>query len=169
MRRFLTLSIFILLLSSCSLAGPAVNAPTVEPPTPIVIIQECPAVDVCQETDAPEKLPFEGMWVSTSQTDPKLDSQIIVFTAESMYMVQTNIGITTDQTNEKFANIVSYDLENNHIVLRTQWIRVNGNFYGFDSPNFTVTYQIENDTLRIGVGWEGEFASEVDSMVYYRK
>jgi len=125
-------------------------------------------VDAHQETDVPERLPFEGMWISTSQTDPKLDSQIIVFTAESMYMVQ-NLGIASDQANEKFANIVSYDLENNHIVLRTQWIRVNGMFAGFDAPNFTVTYVIENDTLRIGVGWEGEFASEIDSLVYYRK
>ena len=125
-------------------------------------------MDVSQETDVPEKLPFEGMWISTSQTDPKLDSQIIVFTAESMYMTQ-NLGIASDQANEKFANIVSYDLENNHIVLRTQWIRVNGMFAGFDSPNFTITYVIENDTLRMGIGWEGEFASEVDTLVYYRK
>lgn len=108
------------------------------------------------------------MWISTNQTDPKLDSQIIVFTADSMYMVQ-NLGIASDQANEKFSNIVSYDLENNHIVLRTQWIRVNGMFAGFDAPNFTVTYLIENNTLRIGVGWEGEFASKVDTMVYYRR
>ena len=168
MHRLLTLSVFILLLSSCSSVGLAINAPTVEHPTPIVIIQECPTVDVCQETNAPEKLPFEGMWISTSQTNPKLDSQIIVFTADSMYMVQ-NLGIANDQANEKFANIVSYDLENNHIVLRTQWIRVNGMFAGFDAPNFTVTYVIENDFLLIGIGWDAEFASEVDTMVYYRR
>ena len=164
MQRLLTLSILVIFLPSCSSVAPA----TTESPTPVVIIQDCPTFEVCQETDAPEKLPFEGLWVSTSQTDPKLDSQIIVFTAESMYMTQ-NLGLASDQANEKFADIVSYDLENNHIVLRTQWIRVNGMFAGFDAPNFTVTYVVENDTLRIGFGWEGEFASEVDSMVYYRK
>jgi hypothetical protein len=144
------------------------DASTAETPTPIVIIQDCPTVETSQETDVSARLPFEGMWISTSQTDPKLDSQIIVFTADSMYMTQ-NLGIASDQANEKFANIGSYDLENNHIILRTQWIRVNGMFAGFDSPNFSVTYVIENDTLRIGVGWEGEFASEVDPLVYYRK
>ena len=128
------------------------NVPTIESPTSIVLIQECPTVDACQDSNISEKLPFEGMWVSTSQTDPKLDSQIIVFTAESMYMTQ-NLRIASDQANEKFANIISYDLDNNHIVLRTQWIRVNGMFAGFDSPNFTVTYVIENDSLRIGFGW----------------
>ena len=169
MQRLLTLSVVILLLlSACSPADQAMSAPTVESPTPIVIIQECPTVNACQDANISEKLPFEGMWVSTSQTDPKLDSQIIVFTADSMYMTQ-NLGIASDQANEKFADIVSYDLENNHIVLRTQWIRVNGMFAGFDSPNFTVTYVIENDTLRIGFGWEGEFTSEVDSLVYYKK
>ncbi len=168
MQKLLILSVLILLLSSCASVAPATNAPTVESPTPIIIIQECPTVDVCVDTNTPEKLLFEGMWISTSQTDPKFDSQIIVFTADSMYMVQ-NLGIASDQANERFANIVSYDLENNHIVLRTQWIRVNGMFAGFDAPNFTVTYLIENDTLRIGIGWEGEFASEVDSVVYYRK
>jgi len=41
-------------------------------------------------------------------------------------------------------------------------------FAGFDSPNFTVTYVIENDTLRIGIGRDEKFASEVDSLVYYK-
>ena len=167
MPKLLTLSIVILLLSGCA-SGPTSDLPTTQPPTPIVIIQECPTVAACQETDTSQKPPFEGLWVSTDQTDPKLDAQIIVFTADSMYMTQ-NLGIASDQANEKFASIISYDLENNHIVLRTQWIRVNGMFAGFDSPNFTVTYVIENDTLRIGMGWEGEFASEVDATMYYRK
>ena len=144
------------------------NVPTIESPTSIVLIQECPTVDACQDSNISEKLLFEGMWGSTSQTDPKLDSQIIVFTAESMYMTQ-NLRIASDQANEKFANIISYDLDNNHIVLRTQWIRVNGMFAGFDSPNFTLTYVIENDSLRIGFGWDGEFANDMDTMVYYRR
>jgi hypothetical protein len=40
---------------------------------------------------------------------------------------------------------------------------------GFDSPNFTITYLIDGDTLRIGTGWEGEFATDTDPLVYHRK
>jgi hypothetical protein len=40
---------------------------------------------------------------------------------------------------------------------------------GFDAPNFTITYVIAGDTLRIGTSWDGEFATETDPLVYHRK
>ena len=65
--------------------------------------------------------------------------------------------------------VLSYDLENNHVSLRTQWIRVAGAMRGFDAPNFNITYLVDGDTLRVGVGWDEEFAAETDPLVYHRK
>ena len=94
---------------------------------------------------------------------------ILVFTKDSMYKVEADLT-NPDQAyqREQFANILSYDLESNHISLRTQWIRVAGAMRGFDAPNFNITYLIDGDTLRVGLGWE-EFAAETDPLVYYRK
>ncbi len=128
-------------------------------PAPVVTEIAPPALD-----PASERLPFEGMWMSEGDTPV-----ILVFTKDSMYKVESDLT-NPDQTysREQFAKIVSSDLENNHISLRTQWIRVAGAMRGFDAPNFTITYLIDGDTLRIGVGWE-EFAAETDLLVYYRK
>jgi hypothetical protein len=147
--------IFILamLLAACTLP----STPTVAPLATENPLSATPA--------APERLPFEGMWLSEGEAP-----EILVFTKDSMYRVETD-QVNPDQpyTREQFAKIVSYDLENNHISLRTQWIRAAGRMSGFDAPNFTFTYRIDGDTLQIGTGWEGEFATETDPLVYYRK
>ncbi len=110
-------------------------------------------------------LPFEGIWVSEGDAPA-----IIVFTKDSMYWVESD-QVSADQmgTRERFAEIVSYDLENSHITLLTKWIRVSGLMVGFDAPNFNITYSIEDDTLRVGVGWDGEFAVDADPVAYFRK
>jgi hypothetical protein len=131
-------------------------------PTPAL-----PATDnaVPAPAGTPERLPFEGMWVSEGDAPA-----IIVFTKDSMYWVESD-QVSQDQVGarERFAKVVSYDLENNHITLLTQWIRVSGLMVGFDAPNFNITYQIDSETLRVGIGWGEEFAAEADPLVYYRK
>jgi len=147
--------IFVLaiMLAACTLP----STPTVAP-----LATENP---LSATPTAPERLPFEGMWLSEGDAP-----EIIVFTRDSMYKLEAD-QTNPDQpyTREQFAKIVSYDLEDNHISLRTQWIRASGRMSGFDAPNFTITYLIDSDTLRIGTGWEGEFATETDLLVYYRK
>lgn len=145
--------IFAMILAACTL-------PSTPTPAPLAIESSPSAASA-----TPERLPFEGMWVSQGEAP-----EIIVFTKESMYKMepdQTNPN--QPYTREQFASVVSYDLENNHISLRTQWIRASGRMSGFDAPNFTITYLIDGDTLRIGIGWEGEFATETDPLVYHRK
>ena len=147
----------ILVLAATLIACTLSSTPTV---VPLATESSLPA-----STPAPERLPFEGMWVSEGDAPV-----IIVFTKDSMYKVEAD-QTNADQTysREQFAKIVSYDPENNHISLLTQWIRVAGVMRGFDAPNFNITYLIDGDTLRVGLGWDEEFAAEADPLVYYRK
>lgn len=116
-------------------------------------------------TPASVSLPFEGVWVSDGDMP-----EIIVFSKESMYRVQSDQASESESySREQFADVVSYDLANNHLSLRTQWIRINGAMSGFDAPNFNITYKIDGETLQIGVGWDSEFAVDVDPLVYHRK
>ncbi|MFT3894015.1 MAG: hypothetical protein QM730_20490 [Anaerolineales bacterium] len=140
-----------ILLTGCSLPA----TPTTVPVATAVVLS--PA------TPVPDRLPFEGMWMTEGE-----NPEIIVFTNDSMYRV------ISDQTSdsaarEQFAKIVSYDLAANYISLRTQMIRVNGKKYGYDSPNFNVTYLMEGDALQIGIGWDDQFAIETEPLMYYRK
>lgn len=145
--------IFAMILAACTLPSTPTVAPLAAEGSP-------PAAPVMSES-----LPFEGLWMTEGDAP-----EIIVFTKDSLYKVEAD-QTNPDQpyTREQFATIVSYDLANNHISLRTQWIRAAGRMSGFDAPNFTITYLIDGDTLRIGLGWEGEFATETDSWVYHRK
>lgn len=145
---FLVLGVIMM---SCTLP----STPTVGPVATAVLL---PAA-----TPVPDRLPFEGMWMSDGD-----NPEIIVFTKDSMYRVQSD-QTTDSAAREQFAKVVSFDLAANHISLRTQMIRVNGKKFGYDSPNFNVTYLIEGDTLRIGIGWDDQFASEADPLVYHRK
>jgi len=144
---------FAMILIACTFSA----TPTV---APLATQNALPASPV-----APERLPFEGMWMSEGDSP-----EIIVFTKDSMYKVEPD-QTNPDQpyTREQFAKIVSYDLENNHISLRTQWIRAAGRMSGFDAPNFNITYLVDGDTLHVGVGWDEEFAADTDPLVYHRK
>jgi hypothetical protein len=127
---------------------------------PVVTAASLPA-----STPARASLPFEGVWVSDGDTP-----EIIVFSKDSMYRVQSDQASESESySREQFADVVSYDAANNHISLRTQWIRINGAMHGFDSPNFNITYKVDGDTLQIGVGWDTEFATDVEPLVYHRK
>jgi hypothetical protein len=147
---------FLLLVLGITLTGCSLpSTPTIVPVATTVIVS--------QATPAPDRLPFEGMWMTDGE-----EPEIIVFTRDSMYQVQSDQP-TDMVAREHLSKIVSYDLAANHISLRTQMIRVNGKKVGYDSPNFTITYLIEGDTLRIGIGWEDQFATETEPLIYYRK
>jgi hypothetical protein len=140
-----------IMLTGCSLPSTPTTAPVAT------------AVILTANTPVPDRLPFEGMWMTDGD-----DPEIIAVTKDSMYQVQSDQP-TDMVAREHLSKIVSYDLAANHISLRTQMIRVNGKKFGYDSPNFTITYLIEGDTLRIGIGGEDQFTTEMSPLVYYRK
>lgn len=147
--------LFLLLLVACSL-------PSTPTPTPVLLTAEAPLL---VSPPAPETIPFEGIWMTDGETP-----EVLVFTKNSMYRVQADKASDTENySREQFATIKSYNLANNHITLRTQWIRLNGAMHGFDSPNFTITYKIEGDTLQISIGWEEEFTMEFGPLIFHRK
>jgi hypothetical protein len=148
------LAVFILLaLAAC-------NMPFRSTTVPVATAASLPA-----STRTSESLPFEGVWVSDGSTP-----EVIVFSKDSMYRMQSAQASESESySREQFADVVSYDTVNNHISLRTQWIRVNGAMSGFDAPNFNITYKVNGDTLQIGVGWDTEFTTDVDPLVYHRK
>ena len=142
---------FQIIISICILLTAAIACNTSATATP-------ETVSISPEVEA-EDMPFAGLWMSETET--------LVFTKSSLYRVISNAEI--GQANEQFAEIIAFDPLNNHITLRTQWIRVNGKSVGFDAPTYTLTYQINGDALQIGRGTETEFTTQLDPMIYQRK
>lgn len=103
--------------------------------------------------------PLIGLWMSETET--------LAFTKTSLYRVIARTD--QEQVNEEFAEIIALDVINHHITLRTQWIKVNGRSVGFDFPTYTLTYQINGNTLQIGRGTDTEFVTELDPLIYQRK
>ncbi|HSK87223.1 MAG TPA: hypothetical protein VK880_02635, partial [Anaerolineales bacterium] len=90
--------ILMMMLTACTLSSTStVIPPATESPLPVSI-------------PTAEHLPFEGMWVSEGDAP-----EIIVFTGDSMYKVESDLaGADQTYSREQFAKVVLYDLENNH-------------------------------------------------------
>lgn len=130
-------------------------------------------LQTAQDAEAEEPLPFEGLWVSESD-DPEKTGQILSISRDSFYALETYSPSAADYppaAREMFAEIQSYDLENNHITLRIRWLRTNGVMGGSNVPTALVTYAIDEDAIQIAVSrsGEGQFPVEAGTRRYLRK
>lgn len=130
-------------------------------------------LQTAQIAGADEPLPFEGLWVGESD-DPEKTGQILSISRDSFYALETNSPSAVDYppaAREMFAEIQSYDLENNHITLRIRWLRTNGVMGGFNVPRALVTYAVEGEAIRIAISrtGDGQFPEQVESRQYFRK
>ncbi len=71
---------------------------------------------------------------------------------------------------ETFYEVIEHDEDNHHMTVRIRWIRVNGEFGGFDSPSALMTYEVEGDVLRLAMSSfdDGQYPEQVGSLEYYR-
>jgi hypothetical protein len=96
-----------------------------------------------------------GLWISDA-AGPEHEAQVLVITEKSFYWLRTgNWGHSNDDVHEEFAEIIELDPAQSHAKVRLHWIRTNGQFSGFDSPTYTLTYALDGDTLRITDGTDG--------------
>jgi hypothetical protein len=96
--------------------------------------------------------PYLGLWSLEGEDGP----QMLVLTETSFYFVETGKTVSEEGgTRERYAEVTAVDLENSQVTLMTKWIRVNGKMMGFDSPQFFLTYKIEDGMLSFGTSTEG--------------
>ncbi|TFH37849.1 MAG: hypothetical protein E4G99_01260 [Anaerolineales bacterium] len=170
-----TRSIAVLCLVAVAIAGCSVASPQPPPASPTPMPAAAVATETAVQIAEPTPLPFEGLWV-TQGVDPAHAYQILVFTADSLYWVQTgnwaNIASLEGKEgdiHEEFFEILSYDLALNHIRLRKLWVRNNGYSGGFDYNTGSLTYVIEADQLQMTLAASDEFPAEATSEPYFRK
>ena len=130
-------------------------------------------VKALNEDQLDSPLPFEGLWIQEN-AGSVITKSILVISGESFYHIEVlESGDPNNPTylRETYAEIVSYDLDTNHLVLRILAIRINGGPAGFDYPTATITYAVNDDEFRFAVLRldETQFPEEVDSEIYYRK
>ena len=114
-----------------------------------------------------------GMWL-TEDDNPIRTSQVLVITPESMYRVRTfDPQMMNPQAfaRETYYEVIEHDEENGHMTVRIRWIRVNGEFGGFDSPTALMTYQVDGDVLRLALSNvdTNQFPEVAGSVEYYRR
>jgi len=166
----LTLCLAAIVVAGCTGAGSGSPSQT---PSPASLVMNIDSIEPGIEHET--MLPFEGLWVSEGD-NPSQAYQVIVFTANSVYWVQTgnwaNIasleGIEGG-VREEFFEIRSYDLALNQMSLSKRWVRTGGFSGGFDSPEWLLSYSIEGDELRFALESTGEFPELIDAEPYVRK
>ena len=69
---------------------------------------------------------------------------------------------------EQFAEITTWDAVTGHLTYRIVWIRVNGQYGGFDAPSWFASLAVEGDTLKIAVS-DVDFPALDEAEIYQRQ
>lgn len=174
-RILLAFSILAVLFLACAITPSPEPTQDMQPQVDVLTTIEAleGETQTYEATQASAPLPFEGFWISESD-DLTQSGQLLAITEDSFYQLQTYDPVAPNlpvSAREMFAEIVSYDLASNHMVLRIKWFRTNGQFGGFDHPTATVTYDVDGDILRIGIlrRDDTQFPEAPNPEPYYRK
>jgi len=142
------------ILTACAPAA----ATTLPPATPCPVVEEaaCPApvaleAGACTAPTAEESAAcpvasaqpaMYGLW------SKELDgtSSLLAVTEKSIYLVETGLGDNA-YTRESFFTVQSVDWVNGVLDLQLTWVRVNGQYGGFDSPSKQMRVVINDDAL----------------------
>jgi hypothetical protein len=138
MKRIVLLSIllFSFLLSGC--ASGKTQEEVVEPAGTCA-----PSVEV---NPAPV---LYGMWMNEQ-------NETLVFSENSLYMVQLDETSGEPQLRETFFEIQSVDWAKDVVTLHMSWVRVSGQYGGFDMPLHYMKISIDGTTLFYSMGDEGQ-------------
>lgn len=139
---YLPVILLLLFVSACSSTqNNGTETETIDTPMPPVYSGE-------------PDLPFKGVWFSEDR------ASILIFTDDTFY--HRVLGLER----ETYAEIVEYDLDAGHIKIKYYDIMSNGNHMGFDSPTWHLTYQIEENTIRIAIE-SMDYPAEVEPLIFY--
>lgn len=128
------------MLSFCLLLAGCVNGQTqdqaVEP-----LQTSAPASETCSQPA------LYGMWMNEQ-------NETLVFSETSLYMVQVDASAGDPQLRETFFEIESVDWARDVVTLRMSWVRVNGQYGGFDMPLHYMKVSIDGTSLYYSMGDE---------------
>ncbi len=152
-------ALIILIALACTVSlPPAANAPG----------SGSPSEAAAPNSSLPEA-DINGVWASMEADTLR---NVLVFSGSSMYWVRPQEapsgGGGQSAVREQFAVITSQDSAAGQLTFKISWIRVNGQFGGFDAPSWFASYEIQGDTLKIAVSDLG-FPTLDDAEVYFRQ
>ncbi len=128
------------MLSFCLLLAGCVNGQTqdqtVEP-----LQTSAPTGETCSQPA------LYGMWMNEQ-------NETLVFSETSLYMVQVDAAAGDPQLRETFFEIESVDWARDVVTLRMSWVRVNGQYGGFDMPLHYMKVSIDGTSLYYSMGDE---------------
>ena len=112
-------------------------APALEPGANPTATQEIAACPVASSQPA-----LYGLW--TKEQDGQ--TRLLCITEKSVYLVDAVPGADAN-TRESFFTVQSVDWVKGVLELQLTWVRVNGQYGGFDSPSRLMQVTINDDTL----------------------
>lgn len=97
-----------------------------------------------------------GLWVKEEDSNQGPARDLLAVTENSIYLVENTGGKGNGSLRETFFEITGVDWVNGVITMSAKWVRVNGNYGGFDYPLRYLKISIDGDALYFSVGDEGQ-------------
>jgi hypothetical protein len=112
--------------------GPVIVVPTLLYPT----IMPYPSATTYVKPELPA---LYGLWMK----DHDQQRDLLTITQGSVYLVEADNG----SVHESFYELQSVDWVNGVLALQLRWVRINGNYGGFDSPSKVMKVSIADGSL----------------------
>jgi len=96
-----------------------------------------------------------GLWMKEEDSNKGTSRELLIVTAESVYLVESTGSKGNGSLRETFFEITDVDWVNGVITMNAKWVRLNGNYGGFDYPLRYMKISIDADSLYYSMGDEG--------------
>jgi hypothetical protein len=97
-----------------------------------------------------------GFWMKEEDSNKGTARELLTVTEKNVYLVESTGGKDTGSLRETFFEITGVDWVNGVITMSAKWVRINGNYGGFDYPLRYMKVFIDNETLYFSMGDEGQ-------------
>ncbi len=96
-----------------------------------------------------------GLWMKEEDANKGNARELLTVTEKSVYLVESASGNGNGSLRETFFEVIGVDWVNGVITMSAEWVRINGNYGGFDYPLRYMKISIDGDTLYYSMGDEG--------------
>lgn len=138
------------LVSGFILAGCSNPSPTPQP------VDKPEANGFCSVGGVDATPVVNGLWMKEEDTNKGTARELLTVTEESVYLVESTGGNGNGSMRETFFEVTDVDWVNGVITMSAKWVRINGNYGGFDYPLRYMKISIDGDSLYYSMGDEGQ-------------
>jgi hypothetical protein len=96
-----------------------------------------------------------GLWMKEEDSNKRTVRELLTVTADSVYLVESTGSNGNGSIRETFFEVSGVDWVNGVITMSAKWVRLNGNYGGFDYPLRYMKIAIDGDSLYYSMGDEG--------------